>query len=58
MILEVQYFQHDGSKKLELLWAGPGVHYSQVTKSNLSFAHVPLLRGQMVAACRSIVRAP
>ena len=34
--LEVQYFQHDGSKKLELLWAGPGIHYSEVTSSNLS----------------------
>jgi hypothetical protein len=34
--LEVQYFQHDGSKKIELLWAGPGVHYSEVTSSNLS----------------------
>jgi hypothetical protein len=34
--LEVQYFQHGGSKKLELLWAGPGVHYSEVAKSSLS----------------------
>ena len=34
--LEVQYFQHDGAKKLELLWMGPGVHYSEVATSNLS----------------------
>jgi hypothetical protein len=34
--LEVEYFQHDGSKKLELLWAGPGVHYSEVTSTSLS----------------------
>jgi hypothetical protein len=34
--LELEYFQHDGSKKLELFWAGPGVHYSEVTSSNLS----------------------
>jgi hypothetical protein len=34
--LEVEYFQHDGSKKLELLWAGPDVHYSEVTSSSIS----------------------
>jgi hypothetical protein len=34
--LEVQYFQHDGSEKLELSWAGAGVPYSQVTPANLS----------------------
>jgi ferric-dicitrate binding protein FerR (iron transport regulator) len=34
--LEVQYFQHDGNKKLELLWAGAGVPYSEVSKENLT----------------------
>jgi hypothetical protein len=34
--LEVEYFQHDGGKKLELLWAGPGIHYSEVPSSSLS----------------------
>jgi hypothetical protein len=34
--LEVQYFQHDGDKKLELLWAGSGIHFSEATSSNLS----------------------
>ena len=33
--LEVQYFQHDGNKKLELLWAGAGVTYSEVPPANL-----------------------
>ena len=33
--LEVQYFQHDGNKKLELLWAGPGASYSEVPPANL-----------------------
>ena len=34
--LEVQYFQHDGNKKLQLLWAGPGVPYSEVPKASFS----------------------
>jgi hypothetical protein len=34
--LEVQYFEHDGNKKLELLWAGPGAPYGEVPQQALS----------------------
>lgn len=34
--LEVQYFQHDGNKKLQLLWAGPGVPYSEAPEASFS----------------------
>jgi hypothetical protein len=42
--LEVQYFEHDGDKMIELSWAGP-VPYAEVPQDSLSSLMVHYYRG-------------